>query len=50
MAHVFGMVHEHCPNISMWFTLGSFQYDSTGKNRYTGEIPFTIKENTDNEV
>lgn len=50
MARVFGIVHERCPNISMWFTLGRFQYDSTGKNRYTGEIPFTIKENTDNEV
>ena len=47
MARVFGKVHEYCPNISMWFTLGRLQYDETGKNRFTGETPI---ENTDNEV
>ena len=23
MSKVFGFIHEHCPNISMWFTFGS---------------------------
>ena len=39
MSRVFAKVNEYCPNVAMWFTLGSIQYDETGKNRFTGETP-----------
>lgn len=47
MGHVFAKVNEYCPNIAMWFTLGSLQYDNEGKNRFTGETPI---ENTENKL
>lgn len=48
MGNVFAAVNKYFPNITMWFTLGSLQYDETGKNRFTGETP--VEENTENKL